>query len=190
MEYKHRFYLIFSLLVILQTFVSCEVIYFDKPQPAKAKDLNAIPQVLHGDWFNDNSSMHIDAKSFQFKELKKDSVVSMMKFALSDSLKIRKAKDFYVASIRKKNNRWELFILQCDDQNDIHIYYPSLEKLIKLKNIQVDTSNVEQNSTTEYYLETRLKSKEIKDIVEEKSLMMILSGDSIINSHSGSFESN
>ena len=163
---------------ILISFASCNTIYFDAPQPSKGKSLKSIPDHFQGQWTNESAYLLINDSSFYFKEVKKDTLVSETHYILSDSVKFKKAKDLYVASV-KKGDWWQLFIIKLSDDGEIYFYYPSADLIKMMDHIELIEEH-KQGFGTKYYFHGKLRSKDIGSIIEDKSKFMVLRGDSII----------
>jgi len=170
----------FLLVVcILLSFTSCSTIYFDVPQPKNAKNLKVIPELLQGTWKSDSHSLLINDTSFCFKKIKNDTLVSEIYYILSDSMNIRMAKELFVANV-KQNDWWQLFILKIMEDDKIYFYYPSLDQIKKIKKIEFVKTSKESVGGTKLFYRAKLKSKDIGNIIDEKSRFMILSGDSLL----------
>ena len=169
--------LLFTLGILI-SFTSCNTIYFDVPQPKKGKNLKAIPEHFQGEWSNEGSFLLINDSSFYFKEVKNDSLISETNYILSDSVKLRKAKDLYVANV-KDGDWWQLFILKMNEDGKIYFYYPSVDLIKTISKIELIEDPKQGLGGTKYYYRAKLKSKDIENIIEDNSRIMMLSGDSI-----------
>lgn len=151
-----------TIAVLIFFISSCDQIYFDKPQPIDTENLKSIPKELQGIWTDKNATITINDSSYQLIEYRKDTLYKKEVYSLSDSVVLRKAGNLYVANI-KRDNWWELFIIQKNHSNEILGYYPNPIEVSKNKKIIFQKKEKDAYSHISHYV-ADLKSNEIRKL--------------------------
>lgn len=148
---------IFSVLVL----VSCNEVSFPTPQPKGIAPLNTFPKELRayyltseGDSIQD--TLHIEEKSYRTLNSKPSGEKSWLDAAeLSDSLVIKKYKNFYFISF-KENNEWLLRVLQRDKKGNLTFMTMAVHDSEKIKSLselqqQLPVQIIEHSENQKYY---------------------------------------
>lgn len=116
-----------TILSFVFLFSSCTTIYFDQPQPKWAERLTEVPSELHGQWLKKSEGYKIDVNGITTIDIKSnakgnpvDTVYSESN--LSDSLRLYKAKKYYVLNSNSEDDQWEILVLEPLKNGDINVY--------------------------------------------------------------------
>jgi hypothetical protein len=196
------------IILIALTLSSCVHVYFVEPQPKAGILLPEVPKELHGKWIDQETKISIDEKgmiSYKIREIEIDSMsveidTVYSNVLLCDSIKLFKAKQYYVLNYRENNSLWEIYVIEKKTNGDV-IFYETREpdffvkdKNLKLKqaHYQVDEKdtlvetlnpkfegNVRFNSAT---FTGQMKLKTIKKIAQKENIINILKQDGTVSS--------
>lgn len=160
--------LLIALIGLLLIVSSCSHVYFTEPQPKGGERLIVMPEDIYGIWFGGSEGWQFNEKGITNINIETDSIGTIIDTiyetnALSDSLRIYKAKELYVIHSRSNNNYWEIAILKPMKNGDINTYYTSNPVLFtSAKGLKLEEAN--------YYIDGELKTFKTLETDDEGSM--------------------
>ena len=145
---------------------SCDRNFFDQPQPVDGENLTAVPEALQGIWRDKDVTIKIDAEGMQTNELDRDSLEKITFHTISDSIHLRTAGKLWVANFKREQG-WEIMIIEKNKAGDIFFHYPSIAKLLKRKSVELVEEEKKKFGDFRHF-KGNLSAKEIKKLIDPK----------------------
>lgn len=143
------------VLGILILFASCDQVIFPEPQPPKVNPLSYMPEVLQGNWIDqDGDTLYVGASSFSYY----DDLGSYRNVVLSDTsvLKVFREHYFYSTPVYVNEEKyWITYILAVnEDGRGFDLLGMDPDDVVKLARLQEITSKERdiKEGDSEYYL--------------------------------------
>lgn len=140
-------YLILTLLLLS----SCVTVHFNEPQPKGGERLYTVPEELHGKWRDMDEGNEINKFGLIESDLVYDDSLaefhdeyvvvdtSYEYIYLNDSIRLYKAKDYYVYNYLEDWG-WTVLVIDKDDQGNLNFYAPNnFTALSKFRGLKVDS---------------------------------------------------
>lgn len=100
-----------SLVVLLAAMSSCITFYFEKPLPIDAKQCKSMPRALRGKWTGKEGLLTIDKTKWVSQSTDSLGVTTTkVEFELSDSLIMKKYKQYYFFNTLNTNTYWNVYV--------------------------------------------------------------------------------
>ncbi len=151
----------FGLIVILIVIItSCTTVRFETSMPKNTDELKEFPSAIIGKYVDQKSEDTIIINTTYFESLsKKDAIKhdAFEKITLSDSVVLKKYKDYLVLNLRKNaDTNWDVILIE-PKKNKLYVYSifenKKEEKFMKnLKGITRVSEMVSAEDSTKHYL--------------------------------------
>ena len=100
-----------SLMVLVTAMNSCITFYFEKPLPIDAKQCKSMPRALRGKWTGSEGTLCIDKTKWVSQSTDSLGVTTTkVEFELSDSLIMKKYKQYYFFNTLNTNSFWNVYV--------------------------------------------------------------------------------
>ena len=147
-----KFYSLLSLFTLL-FLSSCTSVYFDRPQPKGGQRLSSVPEELQGTWIDKYDTVYMRSQELLRVSTELDSMDNIVDVAyysnvLSDSVRLYKAGNHYVANIQDPEKGWEILVIEREADGDIFWYYP-LEAPFLKQTLGLRIKKVERSKSIE-----------------------------------------
>lgn len=174
-----------GILFLLLSIYSCNVVYFDKPQPIDKKDIKKFPKQFLSEVSFDGAKLLIEKT--QLVLIDDEEIQSKI---LSDSFKLRKSGKNYFINAMDENGWWRVFYVSKKTGRELGVYVINpddmflLDKSTLLKEVDSETlEGYEDVAFVEGELwEGGFSSKEINDFIVKggfSDTLTIIPADSI-----------
>lgn len=159
------------LIVLSMSLSSCFHLYFDRVQPKGGVELTSVPEELQGQWFlrhsineSKSDSIYIDQNgwfTYDYDSIKNEYIREGLN--LSDTLRLFKAGEYYVANYSEDRMWWEVEIIHRHENGDIYFYYPSeapyFGKRLGLRVVEINEAYREWEEEIMEYVETEKRPR-------------------------------
>ena len=138
-------FLIFIVSLLLIS--SCSHIYFEEVQPKGGVRQSEMPEELYGYWFGESEGWELSENGITNIDFETDSLGNVLDTTyqttpLSYSLRIYKAKEFYLIHTRENSPYWEIITLKLMKNGDLNIYHSIDPKIFaSVKGLKLEYAN-------------------------------------------------
>jgi hypothetical protein len=103
---------------LVMTCSSCISIYFTEPQSFGGKELFEFPEIIHGEWKNEEFVITIKREGISESKFEQDSILGKTVLVYSglksieENFRLFQYKNYFVLNVKSVDSHWEICIIE------------------------------------------------------------------------------